>query len=112
MLVVCVDDDLLVRQVTSDMIRHLDHKVLEAPDAVSALDLIACVPDRIDILLTDVRMPGMNGVSLANAVRTRHPEIGIIYMTGYAGEFDLTGPVLEKPCTLGDLERMLDKVRH
>ncbi|TZG27996.1 response regulator [Sphingomonas montanisoli] len=112
MLVVCVDDDKLVRQVTSDMIRHLDHQVLEAPDGTSALDLIDCVSDRIDVLLTDVRMPGMNGVSLANAVRHRYPDIGIIYMTGYAGEFELSGPVLEKPCTLGDLEKVLSRARH
>ena len=112
MLVVCVDDDLLVRQVTSDMIRHLDHKVIEASDAVSALDLIECLPDHVDVLLTDVRMPGMNGVSLANAVRRRHPDIGIIYMTGYAGDFDMAGPVLEKPCTLGQLQKVLNEVRH
>lgn len=112
MLVVCVDDNSLVRQITSDMIRHLDHKVIEAEDGMSALDLIECVPDRIDVLLTDVRMPGMNGVTLANTVRRRHPDIEIVYMTGYAGDFDLTGPVLEKPCTLGDLQKVLNKVRH
>lgn len=109
MLIMCVDDDNLVRQVTSDMIRHLDHKVIEASDAESALNLLAFSSHKIDVLLTDIRMPGMTGITLAQTVRQENPEIGIVYMTGYAGGAEAPGPVLRKPCTLGELEIVLEQ---
>jgi CheY-like chemotaxis protein len=112
MLILCVDDDYIVRQVTSDMVRHLDHQVIEAHDGESALNLLACSSSPVDVLLTDVRMPGMTGPSLARAVQEAHPGVGIVYMTGYADGISLPGPVLRKPCTLGELENVLEEARR
>lgn len=109
MLIMCVDDDNLVRQVTSDMIRHLNHEVLEAADAKSALDQLDSSTNRIDVLLTDIRMPGVTGLALARSFRQRNPDIGIVYMTGYSGGEEAPGHVLNKPCTLGELQNVLEQ---
>jgi DNA-binding NtrC family response regulator len=70
----------------------------------------------IDLLITDVIMPGMNGPALAKQVRALRPETKILYMTGYSGEFvraDMLIPgvsFIQKPFTPDDLRRKIRKM--
>jgi DNA-binding NtrC family response regulator len=70
----------------------------------------------IDLLVTDVIMPGMNGPALAKQVRALRPEIKVLYMTGYSGEFvrsDMLVPgvsFIQKPFTPADLRRKIRKM--
>jgi CheY-like chemotaxis protein len=60
------------------------YTVLAAADGVEALELVRRCPARIDLLVTDVVMPGMGGVALADAVRLIRPHIPVVLMSGYA----------------------------
>jgi PAS domain S-box-containing protein len=79
-ILVC-EDDWLIRMSTIDMLRDHGHYVLEAehgPDAVALVETHA-----IDLLLTDVGLPGMSGVQLAEQLRRRIPALPVLYATGH-----------------------------
>ena len=82
--VLVVEDEVLVR----DMIVHeLTLAGFEVLEAGSAEDAIALLPnaERIDLLFTDIRLPGMDGWQLAEHIRGLHAEVPVIYASGYAG---------------------------
>jgi signal transduction histidine kinase len=99
-----VDDEDLVRAATIDMLGEMGFAVIEARSGAEALDLLASRPE-IGLLVTDHLMPGMTGAQLATTVRTRHPEIGILIVSGYTDPEGLANgiPHLEKPFRRGDL---------
>jgi CheY-like chemotaxis protein len=78
-----VDDEELVRLSTAAMLMDLGYAVIEAGSAEEALRLVkeGVVPD---LLVTDHLMPGMNGVDLARALRSRRPSLPILIVSGYA----------------------------
>jgi two-component system, cell cycle sensor histidine kinase and response regulator CckA len=85
-------------------LERLGHHVLAAAGAKSGLALYADGDDRIDLLITDVRLPGMDGLSLARELRRRDPTIAILVISGDLeggppGEF----PELAKPFTFATL---------
>ena len=82
--ILIVEDDPGLRRVAKAMLGSLGYQVLEADDANAALALMAEDPD-IDLLFTDVVLPmGMNGIALAEQVRTLYPAMKILYTSGYA----------------------------
>jgi signal transduction histidine kinase/CheY-like chemotaxis protein len=89
-ILLLVEDDPLVRQGTTDMLHDLGYLVTEAQDARTALDLIdrGLLPD---IVVTDHIMPGMTGAELALRLRSDHPRIAIMIISGYQG-IDLIAP--------------------
>ena len=90
--------------------------VLSAPEADEALRILSQQKGMIHLLITDVIMPGMNGPALAKQVRALRPEMKILYMTGYSGEFvrsDMLIPgvsFIQKPFTPADLRRKIRKM--
>ncbi|SES10529.1 PAS domain S-box-containing protein [Sphingobium sp. YR768] len=81
--VLIVDDEPSIRLLVSETLADLGYTALEAEDGPSALKLLTA--DRhIDLLITDVGLPGMNGRQLADAVRSIRPGIKILFITGYA----------------------------
>ncbi len=97
--ILLVDDDHSVREVTALMLQDLGFAVTEAESGAHALQLLASDIE-VDLLLADFAMPGMNGGELARAVRVRHPELPVIFVTGYAElcELGLAGySVIQKP---------------
>ena len=81
--ILLVDDDPEVRAVTSAYLTEMGHRVIEAPDGASAIDLLRT--DReIDLLVADFAMPGMTGFDLALKAREHRQGIGILLVTGYA----------------------------
>lgn len=82
-VVLLVEDDPNVRQVIRNQLLDLGHPVLEADNSKHAIELIQNIPD-ISIVLTDVIMPGsQNGREMAREVKTRHPNLHIIVMSGF-----------------------------
>lgn len=114
--ILVVDDDADVLGIVSEILRSLGYDVIEANGPEQAI-AAASADIPIDLLLTDVRMPGMNGHYLARLLRGRRPDLKVIFMTGYGGdvlyrdgalESDLE--VLEKPFSLDELSNRVEAV--
>ncbi|KRB86483.1 hypothetical protein ASE00_07230 [Sphingomonas sp. Root710] len=103
MKILCVDDDFLTLQVTADLLRELGHHVLESTDGRSALDLTRQAAPPIDLLITDILMPDMDGTTLASKARMSMPGLPVVYMTGLPVKPGGEDPVVAKPCSLGAL---------
>lgn len=106
--VLVVDDEELVRKGTAEMLRHLGHSVTEVGSGGEALVTLATDPG-IDVVVTDYKMPRMDGAALAQQVRARRPDIPVILISGYTGAADpIDGlPRLNKPFGLTDLAAIL-----
>ena len=110
--VLVVEDEQMVRNLVQDILERGGFEVLTAPDGEQALAILQAESRSIDLLLTDVVMPGMTGVELARQVRTSWPETPILYMSGYTNralrESDPDADLLRKPFTVSEL---LQRVR-
>jgi CheY-like chemotaxis protein len=104
--VLLAEDQADVRMLTSTILESLGYSVLEADSGAKALEISGQFQGRIDLLLTDVIMPGMTGRELAKRLRSLRPSIKVLLVSGYAeddglesrgseSEFDL----LPKPFT-------------
>jgi CheY-like chemotaxis protein len=83
-VILLVDDDVETRETVALMLEALGYQVLQAGSGAAALGVAEHVPGRIDLLLTDVRMPGMTGVELARQLSAQFPEIPVLFASGYA----------------------------
>ncbi|MBO0712629.1 MAG: response regulator, partial [Acetobacteraceae bacterium] len=115
-LVLLVDDDADVRQVSAEMLRDLGYDVLEAAGGGEALATVRTLPSPPALVVLDYAMPGMNGLLLATALREVGIGAPIVLATGYAElSEDQTGvlpdAVLRKPYSLAELERTLQRLR-
>ncbi|MCF4996405.1 PAS domain S-box protein [Pseudomonas syringae] len=81
--VVVVEDDPAVRMLVLDLLKNLGYQAYEAQDATHALPLLESAL-RVDLLVTDVGLPGMNGRQLAEIARQHRPGLKVLFMTGYA----------------------------
>ncbi|MBP7829960.1 MAG: PAS domain S-box protein [Kiritimatiellae bacterium] len=114
--VLLVEDERSVRDVTGRILTHLGYKVHVADCAESALELMARTAEHIHLLLTDIVMPGMDGVSLAREVLKMRPGIRALFASGYSQEHlskdpDLFMiPLLRKPFEAGELARLVRQV--
>ncbi|MVV52211.1 PAS domain S-box protein [Pseudomonas sp. PB120] len=81
--VVLVEDDPAVRMLVLDLLNELGYHAHEAEDAMTALPLLES-DLRVDLLVTDVGLPGMNGRQLAEIARQHRPDLKVLFMTGYA----------------------------
>jgi len=115
--VLIVDDDDDVRRLGSALLRQLGCHVIEADDAAQALDLLERHDD-IDVLFTDVVMPGeMSGVDLGTVALRRWPNLKILFCSGYAAAAAVTinglaggATFISKPYLKADLARKLQQV--
>ncbi|MBV8205823.1 MAG: PAS domain S-box protein, partial [Acidobacteria bacterium] len=82
--VLVVEDEQSLRELNCELLRSLGYMVLEASYGAQAVELAAQHQGRIDLLLTDVVMPGMSGRELAGRLALTRPETKILYMSGYA----------------------------
>ncbi|WP_251865898.1 PAS domain-containing protein [Achromobacter sp. Marseille-Q4962] len=82
-LVALVEDDANVRDMVRECLAELGMRVLAAGDGEAGLELVQRTPG-IDLLVTDVGLPGLNGRQLADAARAAHPGLKVLLMTGYA----------------------------
>ena len=114
--VLVVEDARPLRDLICEALSTSGCTVLSARDGQEALRIVSQRKSAIDLLLTDVVMPGMNGPALAKQVRALCPETKILYMTGYSGEFIradmlIAGvSLIQKPFTPADLGRKISKM--
>ena len=112
--VLLVEDDALVGVVTADLLSDLGHLVTRAEAADEALQ--ALQDAEFDLLLTDIRMPGMNGVELAGQAVAQKPELKVLLCSGWAADAlgdEIAGarwPLLAKPFDAAQLERALQDI--
>ena len=113
--ILLVEDDHDVRAYVVEILREQDYRVLEAHDADSALAMIDRNDVKVDLLLADVVLPGMNGRQLAEELQARQPDMRVLFMSGYArdaivqqGQLDPRDEVMQKPLTQ---EELVQKVR-
>jgi signal transduction histidine kinase len=83
--VLVVDDEPIVREVLADLLEAAGYAVLPAPGGAEALAMLEA-GEAVDLLLTDLSMPGMGGVALIEAAQARRPSLPAILLTGYAGD--------------------------
>lgn len=94
--VLLVEDEPTVRLMAQLMLEKIGYSVLVAASPQEALEKCRSTQIGIDCLLTDVIMPGMNGVELSVAIRALYPGIGIVYMSGYSSDMIAHRGVLEQ----------------
>ncbi|HAW25160.1 MAG TPA: hybrid sensor histidine kinase/response regulator, partial [Pseudomonas sp.] len=100
--ILVVEDEPVVRSLVVEVLNDLGYETLEAGEASEALEITES-QQRIDLMVSDVGLPGMNGRQLAEIVRQQRPGLKVLFATGYAESFaanDLLGPdmaVMTKP---------------
>jgi len=82
-VVLVVEDDRHVRMLVMDVLEELGYSAKEASDANSAIPILES-PQRIDLLVSDVGLPGLNGRQLADIARLHRPGLRVLFLTGYA----------------------------
>jgi two-component system, cell cycle sensor histidine kinase and response regulator CckA len=115
--ILLVEDDASVRMLLRDALRKLGYRVVEAKQGLEACLLASQELDRLDLLLTDMVMPGMGGRELAQHLITIKPDLRILFMSGYtddvgilAGHEQGTSGFLQKPFTPELLARTVRKI--
>ena len=112
--VLFVEDDKHVRDRTSESLSMVFNKVYVAEDGLEALELLHL--HQIDIVISDINMPNMNGVDLIKEIRTERKKLPIIVTTGY-NEFEeiydniYNIETLTKPYTLFDIINIVEKMQ-
>ncbi|MGI9405179.1 MAG: PAS domain S-box protein [Hyphomicrobiaceae bacterium] len=114
--ILVVEDDHRVRAVTVRRLEHLGYRPVEASNAAEAMEYLEGSSDPVDLLFTDIVMPGgTSGIELAQDVRTAYPDMKIVLTSGYAQDGLLATkdlPWLRKPFALSDLARTLHETLH
>lgn len=99
--ILVVDDETMIRNIVTWTLKRRGFAVLQASDGVDGLQSFEAHRE-IDLVLSDIVMPELDGVGMVRALRDRRPEVPVLFMSGYTGH---QGPALEP----GDLERLLPK---
>jgi PAS domain S-box-containing protein len=114
--ILLVEDEVTLRRLARQYLENQGYKILEAEDGAAALQIVSGHQGQVDLLLTDVIMPGMNGRQLARHITAQIPDVRVLYMSGYAenaishnGMLDAGINLLQKPFSLPALK---DKVRE
>ena len=119
--ILIVEDDPDVQSYIVEILKELDYNVLAALDANAAFKLLETTNARIDLLLTDIVLPGLNGRQLADEIKKRQPAAKVLFMTGYSrnaivhqGRLDSGVDLIQKPLTQAALatkiREMLDDI--
>jgi two-component system cell cycle sensor histidine kinase/response regulator CckA len=114
--ILVVEDEGGIRALVRKILRRQGYQVLEASGGEEALQVLEASGAKVDLLLTDVMMPGMNGVELSQRALSQFGHLKVLFLSGYtdesvleSGQFPVGTAFLQKPFTLGSL---LGKVRE
>lgn len=86
-----VDDENVVRSFTSTVLRRAGYCVLEAEDGRVAVEVLSAESEEPSLVITDIRMPRMNGVELVEHIRAHHPRLPVICVSGFADPLSPNG---------------------
>lgn len=109
-IILVVEDDAIVRMLIVDVLEELEFKVLEADGSEQALEFLNDEDQYIDLMMTDVGLPVMDGRELATQARMLRPELPILFASGYAESIEVPAgmQVIGKPFSIDQLR---DKVK-
>jgi two-component system cell cycle sensor histidine kinase/response regulator CckA len=115
--ILLVEDDANLRKIMRQMLLRQGYKVLETKQSLDAIDMASKHKGPIDLLLTDVVMPKLNGAELATKMVALRPDIKVVFMSGYSGGgalergmLDADALFLQKPFGMDALDQLLRKV--
>jgi CheY-like chemotaxis protein len=112
-VVLVVDDEFLVRCVLCEILQDAGFQVVQAEDANAAIGILEQHP-HVDLVFSDVKMPGMDGFELARWVNEHKTDMPVILASGYVGKTSMAcelrcTEILKKPF---DFDTVIDKIRH
>ena len=108
--VLMVDDDSSVRGVISEILAFMGYEVVTAANGLDGLDLFRTASDEIDLVITDLRMPVMNGYEAVDCIRQLKPAARIICMSSYSGQAPPSGTLfLSKPFSIAAVRACVDR---
>jgi len=114
MSVLVVEDNAEVGKFAADALAELGYTPKLVGNATHALEELSAGADRFDVVFTDVVMPGMTGVELAQEIRRRHPDMPVVLTSGYSHVLSEHGSygyeLLQKPYSIEQLSRVLHRV--
>src|ERR1700733_1601469 len=117
--ILVVEDDLSLRELTVSLLQGAGYRVIEASNAEAALEIVKASEPGIELLLTDVIMPGKSGVELLELARAIRPNLRSLFVSGYTGDLvALRGGLvpeeafLEKPFTRSSLLKKVRSALH
>jgi CheY-like chemotaxis protein len=115
--ILLVDDQADVRRILERMLRSLGFVVLSVGSGREALECQRRHDGPVDLLITDLEMPGMDGRELADALREHRPGLGVLFLSGHLDEIPEDGDeetdpghYLQKPCTLRELSERVSRL--
>src|SRR5262245_31723401 len=113
--ILVAEDEEALRSLVVRALRQDGHEVMTANDGAEALDVLTREKGDFELLLTDIRMPVMDGIALALAAARDHPAVTILLMTGYADQRErahgldaLIHDVITKPFSLGTMRSAVE----
>ncbi len=106
-VILVVDDEKNVRTLVTQILRADGYAALSACDAKEALGVLRDCPSKISLVITDVDLPGLNGIDLCAELNKRQPGMKLITMSGQPREIPVSMPFMEKPFSIATL---LEKV--
>jgi PAS domain S-box-containing protein len=116
--VLVIEDETVVRGLIVELLRELGYHTLEAIDGPSGLDVLRS-KQRIDLLITDIGLPGLNGRQVVDAIRGERPDLKVLFMTGYAENATRSAGFLEpgmamitKPFAMDALATRVQDILH
>ena len=117
MEVLLVEDEAPLRKLVGRLLAKDGHEVIAAADGNEALAIASERDHPVDLLLTDVVMPGMSGIELAKRLREKWPDLAVLYVSGYPRDVvevqgDIEGELLEKPFTADALREVIARVTN
>lgn len=111
--IILAEDDAAMRHYITGALQKAGHSVAAFEDGLEAHQALLATP--YDLLLTDIVMPGMDGIELSKRVAVLYPSMPIIYITGFAGSLleehkDFAAKVISKPFHLGTLTQQVENI--
>ena len=110
--ILVVEDDAIVRMLIVDVLEELEFKVLEADGSEPALETLKDLTQQIDLMMTDVGLPEMDGRELANEARVLRPALPILFASGYAETIEVPQDmhVIGKPFSIDQLRDKVNSI--
>ena len=102
-VILVVDDDPAVRETSASMLEDLGYVVIQATGGPEALDVVERHPE-VDLMVTDIRMPGMSGLELSDIATARRHDLPVILISGYFAPQKINHRFLQKPFRFHELD--------
>ena len=102
-VILVVDDDPAVRETSASMLEDLGYVVIQANGGPEALDVVERHPE-VDLMVTDIRMPGMSGLELSDIATAKRRDLPVILISGYFAPQKINHRFLQKPFRFHELD--------